>query len=201
VFVHLEVSDPGQVGSPVVQIDKLTQPCLPEFGRLSCRYAALEHRLGRRQFTDYESRAGCGGTELLPLLLVGYHARYDDLDLWNGSVVRPNHLQILEREGAPRLREDLAEVVQVDHRVRLVGQSQDLGNGSGQRCLSRAWRSVEDQHLDARYSLNVAMDISELEPISPVLPTRAMVAIGRSHGRPVVEPRAACVEIDSGMEV
>ena len=35
---------------------------------------------------------------------------------------------------------EVVQVVQVDHCVRLVGQSPNLGNGSRQRCLSRAWR-------------------------------------------------------------
>jgi len=36
------------------------------------------------------------------------------------------------------MRVNIAEVVQVDYGVRLVGQSQNLGNSSRQRCLSRA---------------------------------------------------------------
>ena len=38
------------------------------------------------------------------------------------------------------MRIDLAEVVQVDYGVRLVGQAQNLCNGSRLRCLPRAPR-------------------------------------------------------------
>lgn len=108
----------------------VVEPSLPVLVWLARRHALLEDSFRRGQLADDEPRARYGGTELLPFVLVGYHAGYDDFELRNGRVIRPDSLEIVAGERASPVRVNLAQVIQINYRMRPFGRSQKLSHGS-----------------------------------------------------------------------
>lgn len=118
---------------------------------------------GAVKLTNDEPCARHSGTEFLAFLLVGYHAGYDDFEPRNGRVIRPHGLEIVAGEPTSGVRVDLAQVIQIDHGIRRVSCSKQLGHGSRQRRLTRARRPVQHEDFDPVHGSNVTT-VSKARP-------------------------------------